>query len=57
LYRPWSLEGDRIEQRAIAGNLPVVNVGIVWRRGSQLSNAAADFVAMAQSAGNSRHRP
>lgn len=54
LYRPWSLEGDRIEQRAVAGDLPVVKVGIVWRKGLQLSAAAAEFIATAQAGGEKR---
>jgi DNA-binding transcriptional LysR family regulator len=56
VYRPWSLEGDRIENRDVAGALPVVQVGMVWRRGSQLSQPARDFVGMAQNAHGTRHR-
>ena len=48
VYRPWSLEGDRIESRDISGTLPVVQVGMVWRRGSVLSQTARDFIALAQ---------
>ncbi|GGF12473.1 LysR family transcriptional regulator [Youhaiella tibetensis] len=48
IYRPWSLEGDRIESRDIAGSLPVVQVGMVWRRGSALPQAARDFIGIAQ---------
>jgi len=48
VYRPWSLEGDRIESRDVAGALPVVQVGMVWRRGSALPQAARDFVGLAQ---------
>lgn len=48
VYRPWSLEGDRIESRDISGSLPVVQVGMVWRRGSSLTQPARDFVAVAQ---------
>jgi DNA-binding transcriptional LysR family regulator len=48
VYRPWSLEGDRIESRDVSGELPVVQVGTVWRRGSPLSAAARDFIALAQ---------
>ncbi|MDX8444306.1 LysR substrate-binding domain-containing protein [Mesorhizobium captivum] len=49
VYRPWSLEGDRIESRDISGSLPVVQVGMVWRRGSGLPQAARDFIGLAQS--------
>lgn len=55
IYRPWSLEGDRIESRDVAGVLPVVQVGMVWRRGSELPRAARDFIAMAQ-AHHPRHK-
>lgn len=50
VYRPWSLEGDRIESRDVSGALPVVQVGVVWRRGSPLSAPARDFIALAQAA-------
>lgn len=48
VYRPWSLEGDRIESRDVSGALPVVQVGIVWRRGARPSPAVRDFVALSQ---------
>lgn len=48
VYRPWSLEGDRIESRDVSGSLPVVQVGMVWRRGSILPQAARDFIGVAQ---------
>lgn len=44
IYRPWSLEGDRIEARPIAEGLPPVRVGVVWRRGSRLSEVAQRFL-------------
>ena len=43
VYRPWSLEGDRIESRDISGSLPVVQVGMVWRRGSRPAAGGARF--------------
>ena len=57
VYRPWSLEGDRIESRDISGTLPVVQVGMVWRRGSQLPQSARDFIGLAQSQHSARQRP
>jgi DNA-binding transcriptional LysR family regulator len=48
VYRPWSLEGDRIESRDVSGSLPVVQVGMAWRRGSGLSQTARDFIGIAQ---------
>lgn len=56
VYRPWSLEGDRIESRDISGSLPVVQVGMVWRRGSQLTQAARDFIGLAQQQHSPRGR-
>ena len=57
VYRPWSLEGDRIEQRDVSGALPVVQVGMVWRRGSGLPQAARDFIGLAQAQRTVRQRP
>lgn len=50
VYRPWSLEGDRIEIRDVSGDLPSVQVGLAWRRGAPLSAPALNFVRAAQSA-------
>jgi DNA-binding transcriptional LysR family regulator len=47
-YRPWSLEGDKIEARDLADDLPPVEVAIAWRRGSPLEPLAAQFVALAR---------
>lgn len=49
VYRPWSLEGDRIEARPTAEPLPAVRTGIVWRRGSDTAAAATDFIAISRS--------
>ncbi|MDF2369528.1 MAG: LysR substrate-binding domain-containing protein [Rhizobiaceae bacterium] len=51
IYRPWSLEGDRIDKRDVSASLPDIHVGIVWRMGSSLSNAARNFIGVAQSSG------
>jgi DNA-binding transcriptional LysR family regulator len=56
VYRPWSLEGDRIESRDVSGSLPVVQVGMVWRRGSGLPQAARDFIGLAQAQHLSRQK-
>ena len=44
VYRPWSLEGDRIEARPTVEALPPVQVGVVWRRGSRLPEPALRFL-------------
>lgn len=54
VYRPWSLEGDRIEIRDVSGDLPSVQVGLAWRRGTPLSAPAHNFIRSAQSAIASR---
>ncbi|AWD23020.1 LysR substrate-binding domain-containing protein [Fuscovulum blasticum] len=48
VYRPWSLEGDRIEIRDVSGDLPSVQVGLAWRKGAPLSAPAHNFVRSAQ---------
>lgn len=48
VYRPWSLEGDRIEIRDASGDLPSVQVALCWRRGAPLSDAARSFLRSAQ---------
>ena len=49
VYRPWSLEGDRIEIRDVGGDLPTVQVGLAWRRGAPLTAPALNFIRSAQS--------
>jgi DNA-binding transcriptional LysR family regulator len=49
VYRPWSLEGDRIEIRDVSGDLPSVQVGLAWRRGAPLAPPALNFIRSAQS--------
>lgn len=54
VYRPWSLEGDRIEIRDVSGDLPSVQVGLAWRRGAPLPPPAHNFIRTAQGAIASR---
>ncbi|MEM5584655.1 MULTISPECIES: LysR family transcriptional regulator [unclassified Roseibium] len=56
VYRPWSLEGDRIESRDVSGSLPVVQVGIVWRRGSTPNPTTANFIELAKAQRMLRNR-
>jgi DNA-binding transcriptional LysR family regulator len=46
-YRPWSLEGDRIEAREIEERLPDLTVGVAWRKGLPLSAVAKTFIDLA----------
>lgn len=32
IYRPWSLDGNRIEARPVDSSIPSMDVGMVWRR-------------------------
>ncbi len=50
VYRPWSLEGDRIEIRDVSGDLPTVQVGLCWRKGAPLSPASHNFIRVSQGA-------
>lgn len=43
-YRPWSLEQERVEARAIKEPIPAIDIGLVWRRGSRLEWTAREFI-------------
>lgn len=43
VYRPWSLEGQRLEQRSLKEPIPSMDVGLTWARGRQMSEAARVF--------------
>lgn len=43
VYRPWSLEGQRIDVRDIAGDVHSMDVGLAWRRGCERSEAIRAF--------------
>lgn len=43
VYRPWSLEGQRIEARSLADSVPTMDVGMIWRRGITFSGATRAF--------------
>jgi DNA-binding transcriptional LysR family regulator len=44
MYRPWSLEGDRIEVREVAANIPTLDTGLAWSRKRELSPATRLFI-------------
>jgi DNA-binding transcriptional LysR family regulator len=46
MYRPWSLEGDRLESRPIAEDLPRLEIGVAWCKGSSLSETARQFLVI-----------
>lgn len=45
VYRPWSLEGQRIEQRQTVEPVPSMDVGLTWPNDRPLSAAAQVFRA------------
>ena len=48
LYRPWTLDAEHIEARRLRDEVPTIDVGLVWRRGSGLKPAAAEFIELAR---------
>ncbi|MDQ0457792.1 LysR substrate-binding domain-containing protein [Rhizobium paknamense] len=56
VYRPWSLEGDRIEARDVSASLPAIQVGLVWRRGLMVSEPLRNFITLAQTQRSPRLR-
>ena len=47
VYRPWSLDGDRIIAKHARESLPTVDIGIAWRRLTRHSEAAGLFMETA----------
>ncbi len=45
-YRPWSLEGDRLEARDLADQFSAIDVGLVWRKGGPLPAPAQMFLEL-----------
>lgn len=54
LYRPWTLDAEHVDVRALRDELPTVDVGLVWRRGLALTRAAAEFIELARESSRSR---
>ena len=48
LYRPWTLDAEHVDVRTLRDELPTVDVGLIWRRGSTLKPAAAEFIDIAR---------
>jgi DNA-binding transcriptional LysR family regulator len=44
VYRPWSLEGDKLESREIAQTIPTMDVGLAWARDGALPAPARAFI-------------
>ncbi len=43
VYRPWSLEGQRIEVRNLVGDIPSMDVGMAWNKAKPQSPATKTF--------------
>ncbi len=43
VYRPWSLDGGRVERRPISDALPGMDVGIAWRQSYRFDAAESRF--------------
>jgi len=54
LYRPWTLDAAHVEVRPLHDEIPTVDVGLVWRRGSGLKPAASEFIELAREASRTR---
>jgi DNA-binding transcriptional LysR family regulator len=55
-YRPWSLEGDRIEARDLVESIPPVEVALAWRRGAPLTPVGEQFLALTRAFRGNRAR-
>lgn len=43
VYRPWSLEGQRVIRRVVADKIPSMDVGLVWRAAPALQSNVSVF--------------
>ena len=43
VYRPWSLEGQRIELRPVVADIPTMDVGVAWNRQRSQGPATKTF--------------
>ncbi len=56
LYRPWTLDAEHVDVRRLRDEVPTVDVGLVWRRGSGLKPVAVEFIDMAREQSAARAR-
>lgn len=47
-YRPWSLDGERIEWRPTAEVVPSLEIGVAWRGGLKLNEPTQNFLHIAR---------
>jgi len=58
VYRPWSLEGDRIEAHNVTNEIPSMDVGLAWSKHIEINPCAQafiDFCMMEYTSGRSRY--
>ena len=48
VYRPWSLEGDRIEAHEIQDDVPPMDVGLAWSKDRKHTKCARSFIEFCQ---------
>jgi DNA-binding transcriptional LysR family regulator len=44
VYRPWSLEGDKLESREVSAQIPTMDVGLAWSRNAELPAPTRAFI-------------
>ena len=44
VYRPWSLEGQRLETRNVSADIPTMDVGVAWPKRHNVSPASRTFI-------------
>ena len=48
LYRAWTLDAEHVDVRRLRDEVPTVDVGLVWRRGSGLKPVTLEFIEQAR---------
>jgi DNA-binding transcriptional LysR family regulator len=48
VYRPWSLDGRRIEHITLGNDIPPMELGLSWPQNRPLNPAAKAFCDLAQ---------
>jgi DNA-binding transcriptional LysR family regulator len=51
VYRPWSLDGGRVELRSLKESIPSLDLGVAWRSDKVLSEAETKFLDYLRSEG------
>jgi DNA-binding transcriptional LysR family regulator len=48
LYRAWTLDAEHVDVRNLREELPTVDIGLVWRRGTGISTTLAEFIEVSR---------